>query len=417
MKHISNRIRRIYKDYYAKKAKARFESLVEYSQYFLKSLPIAEKAFCRVDLQKMSALIDSYFLDVIRFKDYHFRPSEDVSDEDVFSVVWNNLVHRDKYLSPSKVAAFEAKWILKYSPLIIIPQNDADFTDEDRIVLCSANALLAFQFSLTSMGLNPEDVDEDIARNMIYHFRFRHFDDRAFILQYDTLLKLAEVKGIVPYEKSDTLAKSSREHIPTATGVEHSRGIGSSKIIDVSKRRREDDNTYSVFIACPEDCDKLKNYALEGIHDFNREIHPNNDKLIPYFWTLDKKPGYQPGNFQENAYAEAKEKWGKSECDILIMNFWYKFGAYTAEEYTYFIEEFGKNNGGLLPHFLFCKFEKPISPSVAASNDVHRLHEWIKERKDDWVEIDPNRGKVCKFRDYSRLINLRIRQFMNEVPE
>jgi len=134
-----------------------------------------------VDRVKIIALVDSYFLDVIRFKEYHFNPKNH-SELDVNSTAWLEAVHVEKNINPAKIASFTAKWLLNYKPIILEPIGDENLSLEDIELINSAPAILALNFSLYLISLSQQAINERLAKAIIYHFRYRTFDERAFFL-------------------------------------------------------------------------------------------------------------------------------------------------------------------------------------------------------------------------------------------
>lgn len=187
MKRISERYSRIFSDYYYEKARERFEFIVQYSDFFLESLHFDEKVDGQIIYLNVEAFITSYFLDVIKFKEYHFNfPDGDGPEVD-------RKVHGEKLLNASKVGAFTAKWLLKYKPIVLLPKADIVLDTFEQRDIQDAPFILALNIALRSMGVDPREVPEDTYKQLLYHFRFRDYEDRGMILYFDLLLKHIEL--------------------------------------------------------------------------------------------------------------------------------------------------------------------------------------------------------------------------------
>jgi hypothetical protein len=258
MKPISSRVQFLYKEYYYNKAKMRHDFFCRYTEKFLEKIPFEDNLLYSVDTIKMSALIDSYFLDVIRFKEYHFNTP--LSEEhDPFSQAQTASIHCEKLISLSKVAAYTAKWLLKYSPIFIQPSQNVQLSSEEQNIVCAAPAILALNLSLRSMGVDIEALDKAIYKNLIYHFRFRNFDERAAFLYFDLIMR--------EYADQDQLASSGgKAFFADLTDDNRAITYDSSKFVASDGKavsRRHDSKSYSVFIASPGDCGRLRTVAQD----------------------------------------------------------------------------------------------------------------------------------------------------------
>ncbi|MBL8574037.1 MAG: hypothetical protein JNM13_10205 [Hyphomicrobiaceae bacterium] len=450
-------MRHIYNCYYSNKGRDRYDALVKYTRKFLDILTVSKKSICIVDEIKCLALIDSYFLDVIRFKEYHFYPKDrEFNPELGASEEWLRAVHCDKMLSPSKVGAYTAKWILKYCPIIIVPRDDQELTPGERRELLSANAMLALQFSLACMGLDVDDVDPGIAREMLYHFRFRGFDDRAFFLQYYTLEKLTSLRrglqdgadleetviapaafGAETPDRSNSdkntatpeLSNSDRDK--AASGLAQQTAAKAAKPTSKPKTKRkasvaseefvltkrQDAKTYSVFLASPSDCETLRNVAKSIIKEFNdTTIDRNRLKFNLFAWEDDKRAGIQNGEFQKRIFDDAASKWGTPVCDVLIFIVHRSFGEGTTEEYDYYIEQAKLHApAGIRPAFLGCHYNKSVAPGATDGKSLARLQAWLEKHHNDWAEISPVRGSVKSSREYADALRKALNHFLNET--
>jgi hypothetical protein len=181
---ISGRIKNIYSRYYQARAQDKFSYIIKHIDQFADSYELND-TYCLSFLDiTIKALVESYFLDVIRYKEYHFSPAgfpEYTGDSDS----WCESIHNKK-ISESKVAAYTAKWLLKYSPLVVLPDSEDRYTisPEDLKKILSINAVFCLDHIrkiLSGKGKCPKLLsDESIISELIYTFRFRNFDERHF---------------------------------------------------------------------------------------------------------------------------------------------------------------------------------------------------------------------------------------------
>ena len=185
MKPISERYKYLYSEFYYEKARERFAKLVEYLDVYRDQIDFKQKLFTEVDLVKVDAFVTSYYLDVIRFKEYHFN----AGGETEFSSARDIEIHGKKLLSKTKVGSFTTKWLLRYQPLVTVARDPSNLDENERTYLEFAPFAVALNFSLRAMDVKPRSLPLDLHRNIMYHLRFRSFDDRTFILYYDLLLQ------------------------------------------------------------------------------------------------------------------------------------------------------------------------------------------------------------------------------------
>jgi hypothetical protein len=191
MKPISDRYQYLYANFYYDKARERYDNLVQYAESYIENIDFNDKLFSCVDTIKVDAFITSYFLDVMRFKEYHFQPSVD----GLAGYERDKCVHAEKLLNSGKVGAFTTKWLIKYSPVVLIPKEGLGLNHVEQTFLAFAPFAIALNFSLRLMDINPRDVPVDIHRDILYHIRFRGFDDRSFMLYYNLLVRYFNNSG------------------------------------------------------------------------------------------------------------------------------------------------------------------------------------------------------------------------------
>ena len=202
MKPISDRYERLFREFYADKARDRFDFVIAYSLQFVECLPFKDKVDCKIDRISVDAFITSYFLDVIKFKEYHFREKTGLEFVDAVpnfkdreTTQSEYVMHRKKMLNSNKVGAFTAKWLLKYRAISILPREGESLDLFERRHVQNAPFWLAANISLRSMDIEPTNVPERLYRNLIYHLRFREFDDRSMMLYFELLSEFVELSG------------------------------------------------------------------------------------------------------------------------------------------------------------------------------------------------------------------------------
>lgn len=391
---VSSRARYIFKHFYSEKARRRFDELVQFSTKFLQGLPFKCSVYRQVDRVKMSALVESYFLDVIRFKEYHFNPKNG-SGSDILSHQWLASVHQEKNINPAKVAAFTAKWLLSYKPIIIIPENDDDLGNEDRELINSAAAQLALIFSLSLISISVDVVGKRLSDRLMYHFRFRPYDERSFFIIFESLLERS-VYG---------------PNVFAAPNKNESTNISNNE--EAAMKRRYTKNSYSVFLAGAADCDRLRDAATEVVDDINAAIKGATKKLNMFDWRKHKLSGHMNDEFQNNVFSDAEKHWNSAHCDVMILQLWCRFGSNTAIEYDYYIESVRKQ-GLVMPKLLCCHFAMPASPLDLKEANIKGLLDWIDNNNKDWAEISPERGTIVTYDQYKRFLRLRLDEFLDE---
>jgi hypothetical protein len=188
MKPISDKYEKVFSKYYFDAAKQRFVDLTKYLEVYGEQIDFKTKLVIAVDHIKVNAFVTSYFLDVIRFKEYHFKSDADAKSKDEASI-------HTKLVSQSKAAAFTLKWMLKYQPLIVFAQDPFKLSEHERVFLEFLPFLVAINFALRTMGIRPRDVPKEIFDDLLYHIRFRPYEERGFMLYFDLLIKqLSSVK-------------------------------------------------------------------------------------------------------------------------------------------------------------------------------------------------------------------------------
>jgi hypothetical protein len=203
---VSARNRQIYFEYYSDRESQRFEVLYE---VFCKLADFVETASpgtkVVLDYERLGESIRSYFLDTIRYKEYHFDPEpkpekvQKILDElkvnsfeeiDPLSVEWTRLVHETVNINASKVAAYTVKWLLQYKPISVFSDGDQVNDTSQLGIISNINELYALNCALLELKLDAGDIQAKKLDELVYCFRFRNFDEASYfmILTKDYLL-------------------------------------------------------------------------------------------------------------------------------------------------------------------------------------------------------------------------------------
>lgn len=183
MKSVSGRILDIFEKYYIERAAERCENIITYAHEFLSTLDYDVEGYY-VDEGRISKAIDSYFLDVIKYKEYHFSAADNIS---IGGDAWDVSVHVHKKINDSKVAAFTAKWLLKASPIYVVQKKNKPITDD---ILCHINEFFVLNCVLYALLQdNFHLLDEDDYQKLFYDFKYRCLDDRAYFSRFELIEK------------------------------------------------------------------------------------------------------------------------------------------------------------------------------------------------------------------------------------
>jgi hypothetical protein len=182
MKPISEKYERVFAKYYFETARQRFVDLSTYLEVFCNEIDFKQKLVIAVDHIKVNAFITSYYLDIIRFKEYHFN-TETISKSNHEKALHTKLV------SQTKAAAFTLKWMLKYQPLVAYAKDPFDLVDHEKIFLEYLPFVVALNFSIRTLGIQPHALPHDTYQDLLYHLRFRPYEERGFMLYFDLLVK------------------------------------------------------------------------------------------------------------------------------------------------------------------------------------------------------------------------------------
>lgn len=205
---VSKRTKAIYNRYYAEREATRFANL--YAVYdtlatYVDASDLGVKL--EIDYLGLGEIVRSYFLDVIRYKEYHFDPKfsseefsaqvsasslKSIDDIDPLSPEWASLVHQTANINESKVAAYTVKWILRYKPIsaLVTKSGIAEMNGTTKPVdsakplpfIMNINEYYALHCAFLALGISAQSVSRRKIDELIYCFRFRSFDESSYFM-------------------------------------------------------------------------------------------------------------------------------------------------------------------------------------------------------------------------------------------
>lgn len=197
---ISDKYLGIYETYYARAAKQRFVEIGLSVKMFKQSILSRHFDFtsfydCYVDDVRLKHAVYSYFMDIIRHKEFHFNGTG-TGDEPV-------SVHGDrsdggKYIDTNKQAAYMVKWLLKTKPIsiMICPETNKAWLEvielaaRQKDLIIYTNEMFALIYATGVLGVNPMKIDNSYKERLIYQLHYRPFEEGACIEMFDLLKKL-----------------------------------------------------------------------------------------------------------------------------------------------------------------------------------------------------------------------------------
>lgn len=190
---ISPRYKRLYNKYYKQLAQQRHAELLRAIDNFYRKI-IVQKfdfdwnfRFC-VNEARLKHAVFSYFIDVIRYKEFHFSPDLDKDEESV---------HADsslggKYVDINKQAAYMIKWLLKAKPISIELSVTADrsrlvITPEQSELMIIINEAFALIFSAAILNIPAKAIADADKERLIYQLHFRIYEEGAYVELFSLL--------------------------------------------------------------------------------------------------------------------------------------------------------------------------------------------------------------------------------------
>jgi hypothetical protein len=198
---VSRRMHAIYELHYADREEQRFDNLYRVFEKLAAYVEASDLgAKIDIDYLSLAEIVRSYFLDTIRYKEYHFDPKcaegsqeldqfgvSSINELDPLSPEWAQLVHTLVNINASKVAAYTVKWILRYKPISVISTRAQDPENQPSIstshpFLANINEFYALHCAFVVLGIDMSEVAKRKIDELIYCFRFRAFDESAYFM-------------------------------------------------------------------------------------------------------------------------------------------------------------------------------------------------------------------------------------------
>lgn len=139
-------------------------------------------------ISKFEKLFKRIYLDVIKYKDFHFYSEEEFENSPIKHL---DVIHKKKLVNRAKVASFTAKWLLKESPINVWAKVCAPNQEETGLIYIINEACVAtYIFKIVlEIDLNNTKISPHI-EDILYHFKFRTFDQKSFIIMFNMLKKI-----------------------------------------------------------------------------------------------------------------------------------------------------------------------------------------------------------------------------------
>jgi hypothetical protein len=186
----SERVEAIFDKFYKSEAIKKANSLHSHVLQYLTAISDLEmfeaslKEFC------IKRLTDAYFIDVIRYKEYHLSPkSVDGVKHGSMTEPWTAALHNQETgskINDPKIAALTVKWLLRYQPISLkglLPYEDIPETALRKAEFINESFALAHASSV----LKVSGLSEKLVGDLLYHFKYRPYDERHFFIIFDVL--------------------------------------------------------------------------------------------------------------------------------------------------------------------------------------------------------------------------------------
>lgn len=187
----SRRISHIYNHCYKQRADQKCLQMIRAAEAMMRVFGVNDECYdWFISPFKIQKCVESYYLDVIKYKEFHFNPINE--DCDVTSPDFINSVH-EKLVNESKAAAFSVKWILKSMPIYVLAKKT--LSKDESMLLDMVNEIFAFRYAVRLMDIDPNKIDDTDTRDILYHLKYRNYDDRNLMLIFSLLKKQFDPPG------------------------------------------------------------------------------------------------------------------------------------------------------------------------------------------------------------------------------
>jgi hypothetical protein len=192
----SERVEAIFERFYKGEAIKKSNSLHSHVLNYLKAIPDLEMFEASLDEFRVKRLTDAYFIDVIRYKEYHIspKPVEGEIKHGPMTEPWTVALHNQETgarINDAKIAALTVKWLLRYQPISLkgaLPFEEIPEATLRKAEFINESFAVAHAMSLLKVaGLNEKTVAD-----LLYHFKYRPYDERHFFLVFDVLSRVGK---------------------------------------------------------------------------------------------------------------------------------------------------------------------------------------------------------------------------------
>lgn len=199
---VSGRVAAIYRKFYEEREAQRALNLYQIFDELAASVEAAsDNVTLHLDYVRLGELVRSYFLDAIRYKEYHFDPDPadsefsalleqfgygSIDEVDPLTEHWTTLVHSTANINNSKVASYTVKWILACKPISVVNKNTVLPRSPGHVItsafLSNINEYYALACALFTLEIDAADIAPKKLDELIYALRFRKYDESAFFM-------------------------------------------------------------------------------------------------------------------------------------------------------------------------------------------------------------------------------------------
>lgn len=198
----SVRICSIYENYYKDKSREKAHDMYRIAVNFFDNPSRWENWSVQLELFTFNYVCRAYFIDVIRYKEYHFASKNKIPKDhsaqaiSTSSEYWDEYVHNKSLLNHAKRASFIAKWLMLVKPITAVHLSMQESgqpipSERDQKEYFNLNAEFAIIYIITdcigpAWENCPQKTRDKFYDDLLYHFKFRPVDEKHFFLIFDT---------------------------------------------------------------------------------------------------------------------------------------------------------------------------------------------------------------------------------------
>lgn len=179
---ISERVIHIYDTHYQSQDEYKFNQLLDAADEYAENMALPDGYFYYINEINIARLIQSYLLDVIRYKEYHFQARTPYKEEKT----WASKIH-SKSINNVKIATFTTKWLLKHPPIHILTNVEEPLPAHAKLVNF-ANESFALVNALNHIEVDINKIPDELIGDIIYDLKFRPFEE-GWVMEYFSLIR------------------------------------------------------------------------------------------------------------------------------------------------------------------------------------------------------------------------------------